>query len=233
MDQKENTVALNELESAKLLHSYGINAVKSILIDNCRKETLESTAAELGFPVVMKVVSNDILHKTDVGCVVLNVADRDAMECAYRVIMENAARNVPNAKIEGVVVQQMLPKGFEVLLGVSTDPQFGQVVMAGLGGILVELLQAVSMRLIPITREDALDMIAETPLQQACDGLRGVRYDREEIVEALLNLSRMVEANPDITEVDINPLLLYGDGRKATAVDAVVVRKTSCCTKNG
>jgi hypothetical protein len=89
----------------------------------------------------------------------------------------------------------------------------------------VELLKAVSMRLIPITREDALDMIAETPLQQACAGLRGVRYDREEIVEALLNLSRMAEENPDITEVDINPLLLYGDGQKATAVDAVVVRK--------
>ncbi|MPN44327.1 hypothetical protein SDC9_191889 [bioreactor metagenome] len=125
------------------------------------------------------------------------------------------------------MVQQVLPKGFEVLLGVSTDPQFGSVVMVGLGGTLVELLNAVSMRLAPITRQDALDMIAETPLQKACAGLRGVRYDQEEIVEALLNLSRMVEANPDITEVDINPLLLYGDGRKATAVDAVVIRKKS------
>ncbi|MEN6562936.1 MAG: acetate--CoA ligase family protein [Christensenella sp.] len=225
MNQTENRSALNELDSAKLLQSYGINTVKSELIDNCRRDTLERVAAELGFPVVMKIVSGDILHKTDVGCVVLNITDICAMERAYRTIMDNAIQNVPGVVIQGVVVQQMLPKGFEVLLGVSTDPQFGQVLMTGLGGTLVELLKAVSMRLIPITREDALDMIAETPLQQACAGLRGVRYDREEIVEALLNLSRMAEENPDIAEVDINPLLLYGDGRKATAVDAVVVRK--------
>lgn len=226
MTQSENTLALNELESAKLLQSYGISTVKSELIDNSSRDTLNRVAAELGFPVVMKIVSGDILHKTDVGCVVLNITDIAAMEQAYRTIMDNAIQNVPGADIQGVVVQQMLPKGFEVLLGMSTDPQFGQVLMTGLGGTLVELLKAVSMRLVPITREDALDMIAETPLQQACAGLRGVRYDREEIVEALLNLSRMAEENPDITEVDINPLLLYGDGRKATAVDAVVVRKT-------
>jgi succinyl-CoA synthetase beta subunit len=226
MKQAENTISLNELDSAKLLQSYGINTVQSELIDNCRRDTLDRVAAKLGFPVVMKIVSGDILHKTDVGCVILNITDIDAMERAYLTIMGNAARNVPGAVIQGVVVQQMLPKGFEVLLGVSTDPQFGQVLMTGLGGTLVELLKAVSMRLVPITREDALDMIAETPLQKACSGLRGVQYDREEIVEALLNLSRMAEENSDITEVDINPLLLYGDGRKATAVDAVVVRKT-------
>lgn len=122
MNQSEKTLALNELESAKLLSAYGINMVKSVLIDNCRRETLENVAAELGFPVVMKVVSDDILHKTDVGCVKLNLAGADAMERAYRTILENAARNAPGAKVQGVVVQQMLPKGFEVLLGVSTDP---------------------------------------------------------------------------------------------------------------
>lgn len=225
MNRTEQTLALNELDSAKLLQSYGINTVKSELIDNGRRDTLDRVAVELGFPVVMKIVSGDILHKTDIGCVVLNITDVDAMERAYRTIIENATKNVPGAIIQGVVVQQMLPKGFEVLLGVSTDPQFGQVIMTGLGGTLVELLKAVSMRLVPITREDALDMIAETPLQIACAGLRGVQYDREEIVEALLNLSHMADVNPDVTEVDINPLLLYGDGRKATAVDAVVVRK--------
>jgi len=226
MNKTEHTVALNELDSAKLLQSYGINTVKSELIDNSNRDTLDRVATELGFPVVMKIVSGDILHKTDVGCVILNITDIDAMERAYRTIVDNATHNVPGAVIQGVAVQQMLPKGFEVLLGVSTDPQFGQVLMTGLGGTLVELLKAVSMRLVPITREDALDMIAETPLQQACAGLRGVRYDREEIVEALLNLSRMAEENPDIAEVDINPFLMYGDGRKATAVDAVVLRKT-------
>ena len=119
----------------------------------------------------------------------------------------------------------MLPKGFEVLLGVSTDPQFGHVIMAGLGGVLVELLPAVSLRVLPITRQDAEDMIDETPLAKACQGLRGQQYRREEIVEALMCLSRLVEEHPEITEVDINPLMLYGDGRPATAVDAMVVMK--------
>ena len=97
--------------------------------------------------------------------------------------------------------------------------------MAGLGGVLVELLHAVSLRVLPITRQDAEDMIDETPLAKACQGLRGQQYRREESVEALMCLSRLVEEHPEITEVDINPLMLYGDGRPATAVDAMVVMK--------
>lgn len=110
-------------------------------------------------------------------------------------------------------------------MGVSTDPQFGPVIMVGLGGVLVELLHAVSLRVLPITRADAEDMIDETPLAKACQGLRGQQYDREEIVQALLSLSRLVQEHPEIVEVDINPLMLYGDGRPATAVDAMVVWK--------
>ena len=145
------------------------------------------------------------------------------MKAAYEEILANAKKGAPNARIQGVLVQQMLPKGFEVLLGISTDPQFGRVIMVGLGGIYVELLQAVSLRILPITRTDALQMLEETPLAKACEGLRGVTYDREEIVDALMNLSRLAVSHPEITEIDINPFVLFGDGRKAAGVDAMVV----------
>ena len=155
----------------------------------------------------------------------LGVNSVQQMHEAYRTILDNAAKNAPGAKVQGVLAQKMLPKGFEVLVGVSTDPQFGPVIMVGLGGVLVELLHAVSLRVLPITRADAEDMIDETPLAKACQGLRGQKYDREEIVQALLSLSRLVQEHPGIVEVDINPLMLYGDGRPATAVDAMVVWK--------
>lgn len=222
---EKNTVALNERDSSSLLSSCGVRMVASVLLDKPDRAAFEAASRQLGFPVAMKVLSDDILHKTDVGCVVLNVTDVDGMQAAYDTIMANAAKNAPGARVQGVLAEQMLPKGFEVLLGVSTDPQFGHVIMAGLGGVLVELLHAVSLRVLPITRQDAEDMIDETPLAKACQGLRGQQYRREEIVEALMCLSRLVEEQPEITEVDINPLMLYGDGRPATAVDAMVVMK--------
>lgn len=222
---EKNTVALNERDSSSLLSSCGVRMVASVLLDKPDRAAFEAASRQLGFPVAMKVLSDDILHKTDVGCVVLNVTDVDGMQAAYDTIMANAAKNAPGARVQGVLAQQMLPKGFEVLLGVSTDPQFGHVIMAGLGGVLVELLHAVSLRVLPITRQDAEDMIDETPLAKACQGLRGQQYRREEIVEALMCLSRLMEEHPEITEVDINPLMLYGDGRPATAVDAMVVMK--------
>lgn len=222
---EKNTVALNERDSSSLLSSCGVRMVASVLLDKPDRAAFEAASRQLGFPVAMKVLSDDILHKTDVGCVVLNVTDVDGMQAAYDTIMANAAKNAPGARVQGVLAEQMLPKGFEVLLGVSTDPQFGHVIMAGLGGVLVELLHAVSLRVLPITRQDAEDMIDETPLAKACQGLRGQQYRREEIVEALMCLSLLVEEHPEITEVDINPLMLYGDGRPATAVDAMVVMK--------
>ena len=215
---EKNTVALNERDSSSLLSSCGVRMVASVLLDKPDRAAFEAASRQLGFPVAMKVLSDDILHKTDVGCVVLNVTDVDGMQAAYDTIMANAAQNAPGARVQGVLAEQMLPKGFEVLLGVSTDPQFGHVIMAGLGGVLVELLHAVSLRVLPITRQDAEDMIDETPLAKACQGLRGQQY-------RLMCLSRLVEEHPEITEVDINPLMLYGDGRPATAVDAMVVMK--------
>ncbi|MCI9068694.1 MAG: acetyl-CoA synthetase [Lachnospiraceae bacterium] len=215
--------ALNELESGKLLNDYKIPVVASELLTEGSAAAIREAAARTGFPVVMKILSEDILHKTDLGCVKLNIADEEEMRSAYEEIMANAEKGAPKARIQGVLVQQMLPKGFEILLGVSTDPQFGRVIMAGLGGIYVELLQAVSLRILPITRTDALQMIDETPLAKACEGLRGVRYDREEIADALMNLSRLAADHPEIEEIDVNPFVLFGDGRRGTGVDAMVV----------
>ena len=215
--------ALNELKSGKLLNDYGIPVVVSEFLTDGSGEAIAAAAAKTGFPAVMKILSEDILHKTDLGCVKLIITDEAEMKAAYEEILANAKKGAPNARIQGVLVQQMLPKGFEVLLGISTDPQFGRVIMVGLGGIYVELLQAVSLRILPITRTDALQMLEETPLAKACEGLRGVTYDREEIVDALMNLSRLAVSHPEITEIDINPFVLFGDGRKAAGVDAMVV----------
>ena len=197
--------------------------MKSVVLTEGSDATLKQTAEDLGFPVVMKVLSDDILHKTDLGCRLPGnpFCGRNAWGL-WRPLWRTPAKNAPSARVQGVVVQQMLPKGFEVLLGVSTDPQFGQVQIVGLGGIYVEPLKAVSMRMVPISRADAEQMIDETPLKMVCKGLRGVHYNREEIVETLLNLSKLCQKHPEIREVDVNPFILYGD-RKATAVDAMVI----------
>ena len=146
---EKNTVALNERDSSSLLSSCGVRMVASVLLDKPDRAAFEAASRQLGFPVAMKVLSDDILHKTDVGCVVLNVTDVDGMQAAYDTIMANAAQNAPGARVQGVLAEQMLPKGFEVLLGVSTDPQFGHVIMAGLGGVLVDEVFSPLMAAIP------------------------------------------------------------------------------------
>lgn len=216
--------AMNELESGRLLDQYGIPVVPSVVLNSGEESVLAETAGRLGFPVAMKILSDDILHKTDLGCVRLQVSSIEEMAAAYAEILANARSGAPTARIQGVLVQPMLPKGFEVLLGVSTDPQFGPVIMVGLGGIYVELLQAVSLRVLPITRTDAEQMIEETPLAKIFrEGLRGVHYDREELIDVLLRLSKLVSEHPEITEIDVNPFLLFGDDREAVGVDAMIV----------
>lgn len=215
---------LNELESGRLLSQYGIPVVQSVVLTLGEEMVLTEIAKKLGFPVAMKILSDDIQHKTDLGCVRLQINSVAEMSEAYEEILANAKAGAPEANIQGVLVQQMLPRGFEVLLGVSTDSQFGPVIMVGLGGIYVELLQAVSLRMLPIDRQDAKQMIEETPLEKIYrEGLRGVQYDREELIEALLCLSRLVSEHPEIVEIDVNPFVLFGDGKKAVGVDAMVV----------
>lgn len=217
---------LNELEASQLLSAYGIPMTKSVL---CRdRAQLPQMADTVGFPVAMKVLSADIPHKTETGCVRLSLKSLAEMESAYDEILANAARNAPAARIEGIIIQHMQAEGLQVIFGVHRDPQFGPVVVFGLGGIYVELLKAVSMRLLPVSKTDALEMIEETPLAKVFQGARGKQYDREEVVAVLLGLSKLLGEHPEIREIDINPFILYEQNSiPCCGVDAIVVMDES------
>lgn len=213
---------LNELDASGLLSSHGIPMTESIL---CRERVrLPEIADILGFPVVMKVLSADIQHKTDAGCVRLSIGSLAEMETAYDEILASASKNAPLARIDGVIVQRMQTEGLQVIFGVNRDQQFGPIVVFGIGGIYVELLKAISMRLLPITRTDALEMIEETPFAKIFQGVRGKHYDKEEVVTVLLSLSKLLGEHPEIREIDINPFILYEqNSAKCCGVDALVV----------
>lgn len=211
-------VYYNELEARDFLASYGVPMVKGVSVQT-EAEVVEAVKT-LTFPVVMKALSADILHKTEAGCVFLGVKNETEAIQAFRQIKENAKANQPNAKIDGILIQQMAVKGLEVIVGMKKDPQFGPVLMVGSGGIYVEVYKDASLRLLPITETDGLDMLAETKLYQIIQGARGTVYDQKTLLSVLINISRLAEQNPQIEEIDINPLFLYEQG--AVGVDALV-----------
>ena len=178
-------------------------------------------AKDMGFPVVLKVISSDVLHKSDVGAVVLDVVDEQGVRAACAQIRDNVKRHVPGAKIDGFVVAQQV-SGTEIIVGMSRDPQFGPLLMVGMGGIFVEVYKDVAFRLVPLDRGDALDMIGEIRAQPLLDGARGrPRLDRQELAELLMRISALVEAVPSIREIDVNPLVLTDAG--LVAIDARVI----------
>jgi acetyltransferase len=183
-------------------------------------------AAEIGFPVVLKVVSADVLHKSDVGGVVLNVIDADAVREACARIRASIAQHQPGARIDGFTVEEMI-SGTEIIVGMSRDPGFGPLMMVGIGGIFVEVYKDVAFRLIPLSRTDALEMLAEIKAQPLLDGARNrPALDRGELAEVLLWVSRLVEAVPAIAELDINPLVITRTG--LVAIDARVIAEPHC-----
>jgi len=213
------TKTLDELDSKRLVASYGVPvAVTTMLAD---PDEISAVARQIPFPWVMKILSEDILHKTDAGCVRLPVPDVGSARAAAGEILANARAYKPDARIRGVLVQEMVDADIELILGVNKDPQFGHTVVFGLGGIYVEMFKMVSLRLVPLTRYDAIQMIDELPIAKIFDGMRGRHFDKEQLVDALLALSRLAEEHPEISEIDVNPFLLREGGGKA--VDAVVV----------
>ena len=188
-----------------------------------------STAAEavnaakvLGYPVVMKILSPDISHKSDVGGVVLDLGSDVDVDEAFHSMMERVKSLVPDASIEGVVLQKMAEPGLEVIVGAKRDPQFGHVIMFGLGGIFVEICRDVSFRVTPVDREMAQQMILEIKGSPILTGARGrTAVDMEAIIDVITGLSRMLEKYPGIVELDINPLVVYPSG--AFAVDARIL----------
>jgi len=218
--RKEGRTMLTEIEAKQLLKGAGINAVDTRLAMS--KEQATAIAKELGFPVVMKIASADVVHKSDAGGVKLGLKTAAAVGKAYDEIMKSIKAAFPNAKIEGVSVQTMARPGVEVIIGMSKDAQFGPVLMFGLGGVLVEILKDVSFRIVPLVKRDAKEMIREIKGFPLLQGYRGSEpADVENLENMLLKVSEFIEKSPDIKELDLNPIFAYKDG--AVAVDARVI----------
>lgn len=216
----EGRTLLSEVEAKQVLAEAGIPVTETLLATS-RDEAI-STAAKVGYPVVLKVVSQDIAHKSDVGGVKLNLEDDAAVSEAFDAIMSSAKAAEPNARIDGVSVQKMADPGTEVIVGMTTDPQFGPVMMFGLGGIMVEVLKDVSFRLVPLEAKDAEAMLSEIKGRPVLDGVRGQPpVDTEALKAAILKVSSFVEAHPEVQELDLNPMLASPSG--AIAVDARIV----------
>lgn len=210
---------LNELDAKNLLSEYGIPMAMSKVAGS--QEEAVRIAGEMEFPVVMKILSSDIQHKTEAGCVYLGVGEKDVGK-TYEEIMENAAAYKADAAIDGVLIQEMAKEGLEVIVGMKKDPQFGPVLMAGSGGIYVEVFQDIALRLLPVDEKEAVRMIKETKLYQIIRGARGTEYDMDALVSCLLKVSELAVDQPSIEEIDINPLFLYEKGQGAKGVDALI-----------
>jgi acyl-CoA synthetase (NDP forming) len=196
---------------------YGIPLVQKITAASSQ-EAVEA-ANKLHYPVVMKISSPDISHKTDVGGILLDLNSDEEVKKAYLVMMDSVKKNAPEARINGVIIQKMAKSGLEVIVGAKLDPQFGHVIMFGLGGIFVEVYKDVSFRVTPIDQKTARDMILEIKASSIIQGARGQEpADIGAIIKVITGLSQMLEKRPDIIELDINPLVVYSHG--AVAVDA-------------
>ncbi|HIP86909.1 MAG TPA: CoA-binding protein [Anaerolineales bacterium] len=220
--RSEGRVSIGDAEARVILEAYGFPVPPSRLAAT-PEEAIEA-AEEMGYPVVLKVASPDILHKTDVGGVKLNLRSAEDVRDAFDLIMYRSTRYVPDARIWGCLVQKMVPGGREVLIGMSRDPQFGPLVAFGLGGIYVEALKDVVFRVAPFSRQEAEEMIREIRSYPLLEGVRGEPpADHEAMVGALCRISQLVTDFPEIVELDINPLMVFNEGRGAVALDMRLV----------
>ena len=218
--RSEDRKALLETEAKTICEEYAIPVTAFKLAKN-EKEATE-LAEKIGFPVVLKIVSPDIIHKSDAGGVKVNLKNAAEVKIAYRKILENAKKYDEAAKIVGILVQEMAPQSTEVIVGAIKDPQFGQTLMFGLGGIFVELLKDVTFRIAPITQEEAQEMITEVKAYPLLKGYRNTPpADIDAIVTILVNTSRLIMDYPEIKELDLNPVMAYEKGAKT--VDARII----------
>jgi acetyltransferase len=217
--------ALTEIEAKEVFAAYGLPVTKSSLAK--AEDEAVRFAAEIGYPVVLKVVSPDILHKSDAGGVRVNLRDAEAVRSAFRTIMENARRYKADADIHGILVCEMAPIGSEVICGSVNDPTFGPSVMFGLGGVFVEVLKDVTFRVAPISAECAMSMLPEIRCYPILEGVRGEkRKDQEALAAVISRLSQLVsDLEDEIAETDANPILLYETGKGCRVVDARIILK--------
>jgi acetate---CoA ligase (ADP-forming) subunit beta len=218
--QAEKKTLLTEVEAKDLLRKAGIPIIETRLAKT-KKEAV-SISQELGFPVAMKIVSLDIVHKSDVGGVKLNLVNPTQVGKAYQEMMAAIRSKMPTAKIDGVSIQKMARPGVELIIGMNKDSQFGPVIMFGLGGIFVEVLKDVSFRIIPLEKRDAAEMINEIKGKALLYGFRGQEpVNIQAIEDTILKVSEFIDKNPQVKELDLNPLIGYKDG--IVAVDARIV----------
>lgn len=220
-DTVSNT--LMENEAKKLLSSVGLPVTRELLAGSEHEAAVMSK--ELGYPLVMKVMSPKIPHKTEAGVLKIGIENEDELREGYREVYANALKHASKDDIKGVLLQEMAPPGVEAIIGMKNDPQFGPIVMFGLGGIFVEALKDVSFKVPPLTRADVEEMLAEIAGRKILEGFRGQpAVDRETLIQAILSLADLAVTLKDkVEEIDINPILLYPDGAKI--VDALVIKK--------
>jgi acetyltransferase len=219
---RQRTYEIGEVESKEILESYGFAVPRAAVATTA--EQAANIAQQLGFPVVVKIWSPEVIHKTDVGGVRLNLSTTEEVMDAFDLITYRIARKLPNANVLGVVVQQMIVTGREVILGMNRDPHCGPLMMFGMGGVMVEVLRDVSFYLAPLTPEEATQMLMSTKTYQMLRGVRGEPgVDIEAIAEGLQRLSQLVTEFPQIEQIDINPYVVGPKGTTPVAVDARIV----------
>ena len=218
--RQQGRTLLTELESKQVLHDLGIPTTLGQLATS--EEEAVRAAEAMGYPVVLKIASPDIVHKSDVGGVTLHLQDGEAVRQAFRAMQQSVAAQAPGARVDGISVQPMAAPGVEVIIGMSKDATFGPVLMFGLGGVLVEVLKDVTFRIVPLSQRDAREMIHDIQGFPVLAGYRGAApADLEALQHILLTLSAFVAQTPEIKEIDLNPIYAYAQG--ALAVDARVL----------
>jgi acetyl-CoA synthetase (ADP-forming) len=216
----ENRKALLESEAKTIVAEYGVTVPKFKLATN--EKAAAKIAQEIGFPVVAKIVSPEIIHKSNAGGVKIDLRTSEAVETAYRTIIENAKKYDPKANLLGVLIMEMAPKGTEVIVGAIKDPQFGATIMFGLGGIFVEVLKDVTFKIAPVNMEEAKEMINGLKASALLKGYRNTDpVDVDALAQILVNVSNLLIAHPEIKELDLNPIMAYAKG--ANTVDARII----------
>jgi acetyltransferase len=221
--RSEERVSIGDFEARGIMQAYGLKIPQSEIAET--PDQAIDIAARFGFPVVLKIASPDILHKTDVGGVKVGLENAEDVRDAFELMTYRAQRYVPDARIWGCLVQQMVPAGgLEVLVGMNRDPQFGPLVTFGLGGIYVETLKDVTFRIAPFSPQEAEEMLAEIRAHALLDGVRGKpAVDKAAIVDTLLRIGQLVQDFPEIAELDINPLMVYPRNQGAISIDMRLV----------
>ena len=209
---------LLEPEAKELCRNYGLAVGDWDVVKT--PEEAAASGDKFGYPLAMKIVSPDVIHKSDVGGVILNIKNQQEAKDAFSRIEEIASKI--GCRLDGALVEEMAPPGVETIIGAKRDPQFGPVIMFGLGGIFVEVFKDISFRVAPITREDAMDMVSELKAYTILKGIRGKRpSDIDAIIDALLKVSSMMTELGEIKELDLNPVMAYEKGYRI--VDARVI----------